>query len=231
MNVYRPLTLLNTLTATTLLTLGILGSAGSVRAATFGFSLGELPGSGTLEVNDSSLTGADYEIIKGADLQGGALSWKILIGQAESYTNQYYDEEPYFSDFYLALYRNYPEYWNADNFDNFQQADFIFERGMLTGIQNYSWYGYRAGGRGDSLEGWLNLGVESSTSASLSVEGSLVGTEGYTDVSIARSNLPIRYFTIEPWKNPNSHNVPEPSSLLASGLALGSFLLKKKMDR
>ncbi|MGB3237349.1 MAG: PEP-CTERM sorting domain-containing protein [Geitlerinemataceae cyanobacterium] len=104
-------------------------------------------------------------------------------------------------------------------------ASFVFERGVLVEIQNYFWNGIKAG-RSSYIEEELRLGFGSS-SASLSAMGSRCGVDTCLDVYIDRSNLPINFSVIEPWENP-SHKVPEPTSLLASGLALGSLLLKKR---
>jgi hypothetical protein len=163
-------------------------------------------------------------------LQGGSLNWNIVIGEATWYTGEYdengeliFERVPYSMISDRNLF--------ADYLDNFEEADFIFERGVLTEIQNYSWYGLIAGGRGDYLESELNLGTQSPSLASLQAYGELIGIEGaYLEVSISRSNLPIQFSIIEPWQNP-AHNVPEPTSLLASGLVLGGLFLKKKLPR
>lgn len=215
----------------TAISVGSIFSAYSAQAATFRFTLGDLPGGGTLEFDDLSLTGANREIVKGANLQGGALNWNILIGEATWYTGESdANNEPISRE--VAYYlRSDNRLTTVERLDTFQQADFIFERGVLTGIQNYSWYLWNAGGRGDDLESRLNLGVESPASASLSVEGIVADIEGaYLDVSISRSNLPINFSVIEPWDN-SSRNIPEPTFLLASGLALGGLLLKKRLPR
>ncbi|HIK49761.1 MAG TPA: hypothetical protein IGS17_02375, partial [Oscillatoriales cyanobacterium M59_W2019_021] len=120
---------------TAILTCGIFSSAGSVRAATFGFTLEGLTGSGTLQFDDRSLTGEDLEIVTSADFIDGSLSWNFLAGEADLYLGE--DEDGTINIVPVPYFIGSNASGLVDRIDNFEEPDFfgeskfVFEKGVL----------------------------------------------------------------------------------------------------
>ncbi|MDJ0553194.1 MAG: PEP-CTERM sorting domain-containing protein [Microcoleaceae cyanobacterium MO_207.B10] len=218
---------------------GLLVPVNMAQAAVFKFTIDGLDGSGYISFDDESVDiSVERVIVQGSDLNNGYFDWSFggtASAREDIYECGYYYYPGYGEYYNCGSYRNYSErvtldsdmaYWSGSGFSAFDDADFIFEKGELVGIDNYSVdidYDWLSGWTYSSF--WLNY-----PSAGLSYHSlDYIDYRNHWIQSDLNHSGSQQFSTIVPWKNPNPpvEKVPEPSTVFAL-VGIGLLLNKKK---
>jgi hypothetical protein len=214
------------------------------QSATFQFTIDGVEGSGELSFDDTSLTGADLEVISGADLIDGSFNFEFLIeGESITFLNifdpvseteEVITEVTPITRTFTSNFANFNDCGN-EFYDNpaeyYQEASFIFESGTLTGITNYDYCYDREFPRGAYEREFVSI-IDSV--ASFEYESASGGSGDCSDFVcefdggdfFSATDLPLNFSTVIAWEDPNV--IPEPSLIFGLGLlALGLRKIKK----
>lgn len=210
--------------------------ANQVQAAVFRLTIDGLVGSGEIGFNDASLFGLPTESVYGYDLIDGYFNWNFG-GTGTAYSvifdydfYEYFDEngESYwdYQEVYKESYSN--QYVStSSSLNNFEElsaflnAEFIFKKGELVGINNYIWSQEFTGY--SPYESYESLRLDNNSARfDYSVSDSRYPAGGsYLNTSGAQ-----QFATITPWKQ-----VPEPRTTAASLLVILFFITTKTSSR
>ncbi|MGB3512413.1 MAG: hypothetical protein WBA93_24880 [Microcoleaceae cyanobacterium] len=214
---------------------GILVPVNMAQAAVFNFTIPGLGGSGEIGFDDEStdifryIYGCEWLECEGVALLGSYLSngyfnWSFsgTATTRESFYDPYYGYYDYYSSQQVTLSSSYDSDQALSAFNN---ADFIFDKGELIGIANYSWNLASYGGP-TQLDWSLELDYPSATFDYFSGYYSI--WDGSTSTTYLNQSGSQQFSTIVPWKNPNppAEKVPEPNTVFAL-VGIGLLLSKK----
>lgn len=199
----------------------VLVPANMVQAAVFQLTIGGLDGSGEIGFDDESLYGFSTESVYGSELRNGYFKWSFGgTGRAEGAScDFYYDdcvEFSYSQSVGISSNQN-----SGQELSAFKNAEFIFNKGELVGINNYLWSQEFNEGpieSNESLELNNNSGRFNSSFSSFGF--------GY-GITYLNTSGSQKFSTIKSWQGVPAEEVPEPNTISASLIGVG-FLLKKK---